>query len=62
MIVVPIVAAKYADTLNGPKYYTGSQTQLHEIIKDNVGALLKDSSFHMYGCDDEVRFHFDANL
>ena len=40
MIVMPIVAAKYADTLNGPEYYTGGQMRLHEIIKDDVGVLL----------------------
>jgi len=59
---MPIVTAKYADALNGPDDYIGGQMELHEIIKENVRTLLKDSSFHMYGRDDEVRFHFDANL
>ncbi|KAF8970288.1 hypothetical protein BDZ97DRAFT_1753911 [Flammula alnicola] len=52
-VAVPIVAAKYAEHLDVPDDFSGGQMEAHEIIMRNVKTLLKDSSFHIYGRDDQ---------
>lgn len=51
---MPIVATKYANELEIPSDYSGGQLQAHQMIKENVKKLLKDSSFHLHGRDELV--------
>lgn len=51
---VSIVKAQFHDLITIPDDYHGGQAEAFELIQRKLNAVLEDSSFHLYGKDQNV--------